>query len=250
MKLAILSATISAACAFSPSVHKASSTTAHRMSEAPTEEAVSTEPVDIEAATPEVAVAAPTVAAINGWVPDETKPLYGLPGAIAPFGFFDPLGFSSNLELQGAKRFREAEIMHGRVAMMATVGYLLGENTPTITYGMKTLADHHVLANNMIPEVPGTVLFPFFLAINIAEAIRASIGWVEPGLGPLFTLRENYYPGDIRFDPFGLKPKTAEEFVDMQNKELSNGRLAMLAAAGMCVQEQVTGKGVLEAIGF
>jgi hypothetical protein len=120
--------------------------------------------------------------------------------------------------------------MHGRVAMMATIGYIIGESTPTIAYGMNT---HHTIANNQIPEVPGTVLFPFFLLINIAEAWRASRGWVEPGLGDLFQLRENYYPGDIGFDPLGLKPAKAEDFANMQAKELSNGRLAMLAAAGM-----------------
>merc|ERR1711937_894663 len=110
--------------------------------------------------------------------------------------------------------------------MMAAVGYIVGESTPTIAYGMDT---HHTIANNQIPEVPGTVLFPFFLAINIAEAVRASIGWVEPGLGPLFTLREKYYPGDIRFDPLNLKPKDGNAFANMQTKELNNGRLAMIA---------------------
>ena len=132
--------------------------------------------------------------------------------------------------------------MHGRVAMMATIGYLIGENTPTIAYGF----EHPTLANNMIPEVPGTTLFPFFLAINICEAFRASKGWVEPGLGPVFTLRESYYPGDLGFDPLGLKPEKKEDFDRLVTKELNNGRLAMLAAAGMCVQEQVTGKAVLD----
>ena len=60
--------------------------------------------------------AEPVVAPINGWVPDATKPCYGLPGASAPLGFFDPLGFSKDKELVGVKRLREAEIMHGRVA--------------------------------------------------------------------------------------------------------------------------------------
>ena len=41
-------------------------------------------------------------------------------------GFFDPLGSTKDMELLGVKRFLEAEIMHGRVAMMATVGYLIG----------------------------------------------------------------------------------------------------------------------------
>jgi len=233
MKIAILSATVGAVCAFSPSATKSTGTFL-QMSET---DAVVEEPV----------VEEPKIQPINGWVPDASLPLYGLPGAIAPLGFFDPLGFSKGKELTGAKRLREAEIMHGRVAMMATVGYLIGESTPTITYGMNV---HHTIANNQIPEVPGTVLFPFFLAINIAEAVRTNIGWVEPGLGPLFTLRESYYPGDIYFDPFGLKPTDPKEFANMQSKELSNGRLAMIAAAGMCVQEQINGKGILENLGF
>ena len=112
------------------------------------------------------------------------------------------------------KRLREAEIMHGRVAMMATVGYLIGENTPTIAFGF----DHPIIANNQLAEIPGTVLFPFFLAMNIAEALRASVGWVEPGLGPLFTLRETYYPGDIGFDPLGLKPKDTQDFPRCKRK--------------------------------
>lgn len=188
----------------------------------------------------------PAVAPINGWVPDSSKPCFGLPGAISPLGYFDPLGFCNERELGGVKRFREAEVMHGRVAMMATVGYLIGENTPTIAYGFDT----PTIANNQIPEIPGTVLFPFFLAINIAEAYRANKGWVEPGLGPLFTLRENYYPGDLGFDPLGLKPTNASDFANMQAKELSNGRLAMLAAAGMCVQEQINGKAIFENLGL
>jgi hypothetical protein len=240
MKLAILATTVSAACAFAPSA-SVGSNAALRMSETETETAAA---VSVEEP---VVAAAPAVAAINGWVPDEKLPCYGLPGAISPLGFFDPVGFTKDMDLNGVKRFREAEVMHGRVAMMATVGYLIGESTPTITYGMNV---HHTIANNQIPEVAGTVLFPFFLAINIAEALRASIGWVEPGLGPLFTLRESYYPGDVKFDPLGFKPDDAEKFAAMQNRELSNGRLAMIAAAGMCAQEQINGQGILENLGF
>jgi len=54
------------------------------------------------------------------------------------------------------------------------------------------------------------------------------------------VLKNNYYPGDIGFDPLGLKPTDPKEFAEMQTKELNNGRLAMLAAIGMIVQEQVT----------
>jgi hypothetical protein len=183
---------------------------------------------------------------LNGWTPDASKPCYGLPGAISPLGYFDPVGFCKDRSLDGVKRFREAEIMHGRVAMMATVGYLIAENTPTIAYGF----EHPTIANNMIPEVSLGVMFPFFLAINISEALRANKGWVEPGMGPLFTLRENYYPGDIGFDPLNLKSPNGDEFANMQSKELSNGRLAMLAVAGFCVQEIVNGQPVLADIPF
>ena len=231
MKFTILAVTVAHALAFTPSTHYAN-TTPLRMSEFPAE---------IDEITAE-----PTVAPINGWVPDKSLPCYGLPGAISPLGFFDPLGFTKDMELNEVKRFREAEIMHGRVAMMATVGYIIGESTPTIAYGMDV---HHTIANNQIPEVSLTVMLPFFLAINVAEALRSNAGWVDPGIG-LFTLRESYYPGDLRFDPLGLKPTDPKEFANMHNKELSNGRLAMLAVAGMCVQELVNGKGILENLGF
>ena len=130
--------------------------------------------------------------------------------------------------------------------MMATVGYLIAENTPTITYGF----DIPTIANDQIPEVPLGVMFPFFLAINMAEAFRASKGWNEPGTAPLFTLRENYYPGDLGFDPLGLRPTNQAEFDSIQAKELSNGRLAMFAVAGMCVQELVNGQPVLADLPF
>jgi len=237
MKLAILAAIAGSAAAFAPSTPAGASFTALRMSEETTS---TVEPIEEAPVVP-----APIV--INGWSADASLPCYGLPGATSPLGFFDPLGFSKDADLNTVKRYREAEIMHGRVSMMAAVGYLIGESTPTITYGMDV---HHTIANNQLPEVPGTVLFPFFLAINISEALRANVGWLEPGLGPLFSLREKYYPGDIGFDPIGLKPKDGKDFANMQTKELNNGRLAMLAAAGMCVQEQVNGQGILENLGL
>ncbi|KAL7519013.1 hypothetical protein ACHAWF_000210, partial [Thalassiosira exigua] len=59
-------------------------------------------------------------------------------------------------------------------------------------------------------------------------------------------LREEYIPGNLGFDPLGLKPADETEFVTMQTKELQNGRLAMLAAAGFMAQELADGKGIIE----
>ncbi|OEU13703.1 chlorophyll a/b-binding protein [Fragilariopsis cylindrus CCMP1102] len=195
---------------------------------------------------PSVSAFAPASSAGSSTVLKAADDCFGLPGAIAPFGYFDPLGLCKDRDLVGVKRFREAEIMHGRVAMMAVVGFLIAENTPTIAFGF----EHPTIANNMIPEISLGVMFPFFLAINIAEALRANKGWVEPGGDSLFTLREGYYPGDIGFDPMGLKPTGAQDFADMQAKELSNGRLAMFAIAGMVGIELINGNPVLSDLPF
>lgn len=86
--------------------------------------------------------------------------------------------------------------MHCRVAMMATIGYIIGESTPTIGYGMDV---HHAIANNHLADLAVPLLLPLFLAINFAEAFRANKGWVNPTEGSLFTLRDSYYPGDLGF---------------------------------------------------
>jgi len=51
-------------------------------------------------------------------------------------------------------------------------------------------------------------------------------------------------PGDSGWDPLGLKPSDPRAYLDLQNKELNNGRLAMIASAGILLQETVTGEKV------
>merc|ERR1711881_181754 len=58
--------------------------------------------------------------------------------------------------------------------------------------------------------------------------------------GQPWAIRADHESGDLGFDPLGLKPMDAAELKEMQTKELNNGRLAMIAAAGMIVQELVT----------
>merc|ERR1712137_517725 len=43
-------------------------------------------------------------------------------GVTAPLGFFDPLNFSKVGDEEGFRKLRVAELKHGRVAMMASVG--------------------------------------------------------------------------------------------------------------------------------
>jgi hypothetical protein len=48
-------------------------------------------------------------------------------GVLDPVGLFDPLGFADKADDNTLKRYREAELTHGRVAMLATVGFIVGE---------------------------------------------------------------------------------------------------------------------------
>ena len=170
-----------------------------------------------------------------------------LPGIVAPTGFFDPLGFAEKADEPTLKRYREAELTHGRVSMLAVLGFLVGEKVEGSSFlfdaSIKGPAITHFF---QVPE-------PFWLALVIAiggiELQRAEKGWVAPEnlpIGKAGLLLDSYTPGDIGFDPLGLKPEDPVEFAEMATKELQHGRLAMLAAAGFLAQEAVDGKGIIE----
>ena len=170
-----------------------------------------------------------------------------IPGALPPVGLFDPLGFSEKANYPTLLRYREAEVTHGRVAMLASLGFLVGEKVE----GSSFLFDAQVSgpAITHLGQVPTPFWVLLVIAIGASEQYRAEVAFVdpkdvpdaEPGL-----MREDHFPGDIGFDPLGLKPEDPEEFEIMVTKELQNGRLAMLAAAGFMAQELVDGKGIIE----
>ena len=53
-----------------------------------------------------------------------------MPGVTEPLGFWDPLGFCSDEKLTEGKLkfYREVELKHGRVGMLAALGFVVGEN--------------------------------------------------------------------------------------------------------------------------
>merc|ERR1712003_428343 len=162
-----------------------------------------------------------------------------LPGVLNPTGFFDPVGFASGASESELKRYREAELTHGRVAMLASVGYLVGESGATPLFGGSITGP----ANDQFWQVPTGFWPVILLFIAVPETFRALRGWMEPTVPEnYFQLRPGYIPGDLDFDPAGLKPEDPEEFKEMQTKELQHARLAMLAAAGMMAQELQTGE--------
>merc|ERR1719356_653844 len=48
-------------------------------------------------------------------------------GVQAPVGFFDPLDLCADGNVEEFKRRREVEIKHGRISMLATMGYITPE---------------------------------------------------------------------------------------------------------------------------
>ena len=54
-------------------------------------------------------------------------------GVQAPTGFWDPAGFTADGSVENFKRRRQTELKHGRISMLATMGYI----TPEIFVGKK-----------------------------------------------------------------------------------------------------------------
>merc|ERR1711869_107215 len=166
-----------------------------------------------------------------------------LAGITSPMGFFDPLGFSTTVTGGKLLFYRDVELKHGRVAMLASLGILVGETFHPLFGG-----DIDAPAYLTFQQTP---LEAFWPAVVIAIAIPEiySVFSFEPvvrrvksdKVGQTWAIRADFESGDLGFDPLGLKPEDPAELKEMQTKELNNGRLAMIAAAGMIVQEAVTG---------
>jgi len=169
-------------------------------------------------------------------------------GVTGPIGFFDPLGFTKDLSKGDLMLRREAELAHGRVAMVGALGFLVQEGFHPI------FPEVNGPAINQLTQITefsnGQLAFSLMsIAIASAELMRARIGWVNPEelVEGGDRLQEGYAPGSLGFDPLGLAPKDEAGMLAMQNKELNNGRLAMIAVAGMVSQELVTQQGLFSA---
>ena len=161
-----------------------------------------------------------------------------LPGITGPFGFFDPLGFCSGDVSQGKVKFyREAEIKHGRVAMLASVGFLLGEVFHPMWGGSLDLPS--VIA---FQETPLQDFIPGLAVLFFIHEAGSIFTFNSPFGGELWSIRTDYASGDLGWDPLGLKPTNPSELKEMQTKEINNGRLAMIGIVGMVGQELASGK--------
>ena len=156
---------------------------------------------------------------------------YGLVGSLPPAKNFDPLGFSKKADKDTVLRYRECEIMHGRFAQMAFLGFVVPEKAAAgANWGDDFLAPsgRALDAFESSPQLVITTL----LAISALEFLRL-----------IQTTPGNRV--DARVESIGWRPSDPAEFINMQVRELQNGRLAMLAVAGEVAQELINDKPLL-----
>jgi len=172
-------------------------------------------------------------------LPEFEKPKSGFEGLIGdqePLGFWDPVGFAADQNLENFKRRRETELKHGRVSMFATIGYIVpeyfrfdAECSPSM--GLK-FADvpNGLKALSVVPAAGWAQIVAFVGFLEVA--VNKPTG--EPG---------NYGKGFLGLGNVGLNVAIQENDsrIKKLGAELANGRLAMVAIIGMFFQDGLTG---------
>mmetsp|Transcript_45346 Transcript_45346/g.142175 ORF Transcript_45346/g.142175 Transcript_45346/m.142175 type:complete len:238 (+) Transcript_45346:344-1057(+) len=177
----------------------------------------------------------------------------GLDGSLIGDVGFDPFGytkFEQQSFLVGGKSipnlawYREAEIAHGRVSMLAVIGYFF----PSFAHfpGNEQLgADVFANTNPLdaVKDIPLAGWIQVLLAIGLVEKfhidklLEGSAGTGDLGLGQ----KSNW-------NPFGFN-YTPEQYEEKQLQELKHCRLAMLGATGLVLQNAFSKVGITDQLG-
>ena len=134
------------------------------------------------------------------------------------------------------KFYREVELKHGRVAMLAALGFVVGEHFHPLWGGNVDVPSYIAWQ-----ETPLQDWMPLVGLVIAIHELTSVFTFNSPFGGEIFSIRSDYASGDLGWDPLGLKPTDAAALKEMQTKEINNGRLAMIAVAGMIGQELAQG---------
>ena len=142
---------------------------------------------------------------------------------------FDALPVIKNIQ---PAFLREAELKHGRLAMLAAL------IIPTI----EVFTDEPGIFQ--FSNLPGNIQLYLVSLMFVGEFYSMIRGWENPK-NNLFKLNEDYQPGDL-----GLSNKSNNdpELNVLMDKELNNGRLAMIGVLGYIVQELITNESIFKIV--
>lgn len=167
---------------------------------------------------------------------------------------WDPLGISASVSDEAVMWFRHAELKHGRVAMIATVGYLLGASGITfpgeIAKGVSFASVNADGVYNAWGNVPVegklqiiSVLFMLELA-GESKKPHYMRGGVPGRIDRLpFDGIQGIWAPKIKFwDPLNFTGALSPEQLARKRKaELKNGRLAMIGIISFLVSHSLPG---------
>jgi len=158
-------------------------------------------------------------------------------GVQAPAGFWDPVGFCKDGSEEDFRRRRATEIKHGRVSMIACIGYI----TPEFFKWPGYLSPNLGLKFADVPN--GLAALSKAPAIGFGQMFLFA-GTVETAF---FIQEDGRDPGDFaQAGPLGV-PNAGKPMEDAEGRkrklsaEIANGRLAMMAIIGMFFQDGLTG---------
>lgn len=149
-------------------------------------------------------------------------------GVTEPIGYFDPLNFCPPGNEIKFRKLRASEIKHGRVAMMASIGLLAQHD---IRFQVFDIFDDVPNGVGAIATIGGSFgAAALFLVCLLLEFLF----WRE---------NPNLEPGNYG-DPFGVNMYDTE----MRNREINNGRFAMICVVGIIAADLNTGLDAWEQI--
>lgn len=176
-------------------------------------------------------------------LPFMARPL-ALDGTLAGDAGFDPFGFAK--DQASLMQYREAEIKHARLAMLAAAGWPMSElfnQKFASTFGAPSIVDATDRAPSVLNGGLGKISPVYWVACLVGAAAIEAYGFSQ-------AKKADYFPGNLGFDPLGLYPKDAEGQRRLQTNEVKNGRLAMIAITAFAFQEFVSKLGVVEETPF
>merc|ERR1719411_578536 len=156
-------------------------------------------------------------------------------GAVAPLGYFDPLGYITDEAT--FTRYRAVERKHGRIAMVAMLGTFVHNNHWTFDGYISPSAN---LKFSDIDEGIGGL---FQVPVAGLAQILVVMGLIELAWWPASQLDGDY---GIRLGTLNDWDAQPAKEVRQKNAELNNGRAAMMGIAGVFIQEVVTGQSLME----